>query len=67
MTIFGQSAGSWSVMHHVLSLQAEGLFHGAIAESGTPIGHLNNLCRTAEQDLEEGRKYIQYIANVIFL
>ncbi len=47
-------------MHHILSLQAEGLFHGAIGESGTPIGHLNYLYRTAEEDLEEGLKYKEH-------
>ncbi len=51
MTIFGQSAGSWSVMHQLLSLQAEGLFRGAIGQSGTPVGHLNNQARTGEQAL----------------
>lgn len=51
VTIFGQSAGSWSVMHQLLSLQAEGLFRGAIGQSGTPVGHLNNQARTGEQAL----------------
>ena len=34
VTIFGESAGAMSVMHHVLSQQSTGLFHGAIMQSG---------------------------------
>ncbi|XP_026670723.1 cholinesterase-like, partial [Ceratina calcarata] len=37
VTIFGESAGSASVSFHLLSSQAEGLFHQAILESGTAI------------------------------
>ncbi len=37
MTIFGESAGSACVLAHVLSPQSKGLFHAAIAESGTPM------------------------------
>jgi len=33
VTIFGQSAGSMSVMYHYLSPQSKGLFQGAIAQS----------------------------------
>ena len=50
----GESAGSWSVFHQILSPVASGLFHGAIGQSGTPIGHLNYLYRTAEEDIEIG-------------
>ena len=45
-------------MYQILSLEAEGLFHRAIGESGTPIGHLNNLYRTAEEDYAEGLRYM---------
>ena len=34
VTIFGESAGAMSVMHHVLSPQSAGLFHGAVMQSG---------------------------------
>ena len=37
VTIMGESAGSWSVAYHVLSPQSHGLFHRAIAQSGTPM------------------------------
>ena len=35
MTIFGESAGSMSVMYHYLSPQSKGLFKSAIAQSGS--------------------------------
>ncbi|XP_054162705.1 acetylcholinesterase-like [Oppia nitens] len=35
VTIFGQSAGSWSVMLHILSPLSKGLFRRAIMESGS--------------------------------
>ncbi|XP_054161578.1 acetylcholinesterase-like, partial [Oppia nitens] len=34
VTIFGQSAGSWSVMSHILSPLSKGLFQRAILQSG---------------------------------
>ncbi len=37
MTLFGESAGSTAVLTHVLSPKSSGLFHAAIAESGTPF------------------------------
>ena len=40
MTIAGESAGSWSVFHHLLSPTSEGLFRGAIGQSGTMISEL---------------------------
>lgn len=38
VTIFGESAGSWSVNHLVASPLAKGLFHGAIGQSGGGFG-----------------------------
>ena len=35
MTIFGESAGGWSVDALMVSKHADGLFHRAIAQSGT--------------------------------
>ena len=40
MTIAGESAGSWSVFHHLLSPTSEGLFRGVIGQSGTMISEL---------------------------
>ncbi|XP_048211356.1 cocaine esterase-like isoform X2 [Perognathus longimembris pacificus] len=37
VTIFGQSAGGISVSSHVLSPMSQGLFHGAIMESGVAL------------------------------
>ena len=37
ITIFGESAGSFSVAAHILSPLSEGLFQRAICESGTTI------------------------------
>ncbi|XP_040838507.1 cocaine esterase-like [Ochotona curzoniae] len=37
VTIFGESAGGTSVSSHVLSPMSQGLFHGAIMESGVAV------------------------------
>ncbi len=37
MTIFGESAGSMSVMFHLLSKESRGLFSGAIMQSGSTM------------------------------
>ena len=37
MTLFGQGAGASSVILHILSPASQGLFHGAIAQSGSPL------------------------------
>ncbi|XP_069689989.1 juvenile hormone esterase-like [Periplaneta americana] len=37
VTIFGESAGSFSVHFHVLSQASKGLFHAAIGESGSAL------------------------------
>ena len=34
VTLFGESAGGMSIMHHLASPWSAGLFHGAIAQSG---------------------------------
>jgi len=52
----GQSAGSWGVIHHIISPLSAGLFSGAIAESGTPLGKLSNRFRTAEEDESWGSR-----------
>uniref|UniRef100_T1IP85 Carboxylic ester hydrolase n=1 Tax=Strigamia maritima TaxID=126957 RepID=T1IP85_STRMM len=44
VTLFGQSAGSASVIYHLISPLSKGLFHRAIAQSGSP------LCKWAHQE-----------------
>ena len=59
VTIFGESAGSWSVHHLVSSPEAKGLFHRAIGQSGgnfRPLPHLrgnNNSAETRGVKLQE--------------
>ena len=43
VTIFGESAGSWSVNFLVASPLAEGLFHRAIGQSGAGFGPMTHL------------------------
>lgn len=43
VTIFGESAGSWSVNTLVATPLAEGLFHRAIGESGASFGPMTHL------------------------
>lgn len=40
VTIFGESAGSWSVNHLVATPTAKGLFHRAIGQSGAVMGDM---------------------------
>ena len=48
VTIFGQSAGSYSVYQQVLSPQAKGLFKRAIGQSIGPLGAVGPLEFTGE-------------------
>ncbi|MCW8195291.1 carboxylesterase family protein [Proteobacteria bacterium 005FR1] len=43
VTIFGESAGSWSVNHLVASPLAKDLFHGAIGQSGAVLSPMPQL------------------------
>jgi len=43
VTIFGESAGSWSVCALVATPLSKGLFHGAIGQSGGIFGHTPDL------------------------
>lgn len=52
VTIFGESAGGWSVCMLMASPLAAGLFHKAILESGGC-----DMVRTMEQGFEDGRKF----------
>ena len=46
VTIFGESAGSWSVHHMVATPLANGLFHRAIGESGGGFGSFGTVGTT---------------------
>ena len=48
VTIFGESAGSWSVNHMMTTPLARGLFHGAIGESGGGFGSVGQAYPKAE-------------------
>jgi len=48
VTIFGESAGSWSVNHMMTTPLARGLFHGAIGESGGGFGSAGQAYSKAE-------------------
>ncbi|XP_012254120.2 esterase FE4-like [Athalia rosae] len=48
ITIFGASAGGASVHYQVLSPLSKGLFHKAIAQSGTALDHWTSVPDTAE-------------------
>ena len=37
LTLFGESAGGWSVNYHLISEQSKDLFHRAIVQSGSVL------------------------------
>jgi para-nitrobenzyl esterase len=49
VTIFGESAGGWSVCIHLVSPEATGLFQHAIVESGLCVQPLNELGAAEQQ------------------
>ena len=50
VTIFGESAGSWSVNQMMATPRARGLFHGAIGESGGGFGSSGQAYPKAEME-----------------
>ena len=50
VTIFGESAGSWSVNHLVATPLAKGLFHRAIGQSGGGFGSLGTAYSRSEME-----------------
>jgi para-nitrobenzyl esterase len=57
VTIFGESAGSFSVSEQMASPVSKGLFHKAIGESGGAFSSQGLPFRTKEQSAEEGAKF----------
>jgi para-nitrobenzyl esterase len=62
VTIGGESAGSWSVSALILSPRADGLFHGAIMESGTILA-MQSLPQS-RGDLQKSIEASQALADV---
>lgn len=54
VTIFGESAGAWSVTEMMASPLATGLFHKAIAQSGASTYHLGQMAPTPNAAKAEG-------------
>mgnify|MGYP003868502151 CR=1 FL=1 len=57
VTIFGESAGSWSVNHLVASPRAAGLFHRAIGQSGGSFQVLPHLKKGDRSGEERGMQF----------
>jgi len=56
VTIFGESAGSWSVHHMLATPRAKGLFHKAIGQSGARFGRMAALRGDASSGHAQGVK-----------
>ena len=54
VTIFGESAGGTDVFSLLIAPPARGLFHGAIAQSGTPMSSTRALAENYSDDPEPG-------------
>jgi len=58
VTIFGESAGSWSVNHLMATPLARGLFHAAIGESGGGFGSRGGAAPMAEIEAA-GERFVE--------
>ncbi|CAG2169356.1 unnamed protein product [Oppiella nova] len=56
ITIFGESAGSWSVSAHILSPLSKGLFKRAIMQSGAQLFNKDRDMITKSEALKEGKE-----------
>jgi para-nitrobenzyl esterase len=61
VTIFGESAGSWSVNHLMATPLANGLFHRAVGESGGGFGSFGTVISKAEAEVV-GEKFAAALA-----
>ncbi|MBS1089721.1 carboxylesterase/lipase family protein, partial [Gluconobacter wancherniae] len=63
VTIFGQSAGAFSVAYHLVMPQSRGLFHRAIVQSGAPVGRPDSeiLLGKMEDMQKEGQRFAKRI------
>jgi len=62
VTIFGESAGSWSVNVLLATPSAKGLFHGAIGQSGARFGdapHLNEASGANKSAHDRGIEFVK--------
>merc|ERR1719500_2377378 len=57
VAIWGESAGAWSVFHHLLAPQSNGLFRAGLANSGTMISGLADRSMTREEAAENGKEF----------
>ena len=58
VTIFGQSAGSWSIIHHLFAPGSKGLFSRAISHSGSILG-LTLRSKESDVAFEQGRLFAE--------
>lgn len=73
ITIFGESAGSASVMYHLISPMSKGLFHKAIMQSGSaispwsfqfePLKTASLLAKSMGYDTEDPREILRIFMN----
>jgi len=63
VTIFGESAGSWSVVHQILNPQSKGLFRAAIGQSGSIVGGLSGeIPLTRDEARDNAEKIATYLS-----
>ncbi|CAG2122956.1 unnamed protein product, partial [Medioppia subpectinata] len=61
ITIFGESAGSWSVSVQLLSPLSKGLFKRAILESGAHMFNKDRDLKTAPEALTEAKQLVAHL------
>ena len=61
ITIFGESAGSWSVSAHIISPLSNGLFKRAIMESGSVFFNKDRPVYSKEEAILNGKALAKYL------